>query len=268
MGFAAKKIAAGYVADTNAKMTAASMPGLKKALVGPAPGTPLLALIRYVSLSRPPSPSDITAPERDLILDDGSMCLGLVQHVNEPGWIATNDNGTAHGVAAAGHAKLIEYPAGCHIGVDMEGIHDVGQPVLDYLKSWLAAVHAAGYLAVIYWGYAFQVAPAAVVALLSQGDIFWTDYGSHPAPPGVGWTLKQHAQSMVGGTMVDLDEDVGVDGRGNSLVLMALVADVNVETTDSPHADGIPLPFDTRDTEEPPPATEPNPSADDTIKPT
>jgi hypothetical protein len=172
--------------------------------------------------------------------------------------VATATNGQQHGAAAAGHAKLVQYPAGCHLGVDMEGIHDVGQPVLDYLKAWFAEVHAAGYLAVVYWGYAFQVAPAAVESLLSPGDVFWTDYGQHAPPPGYGFLLRQHAQSMVGGTMVDLDEDVGVDGKGNALVLMALEPAVEVNPPDpgqpaiSPTDDTIPVPSDAvRDTQPP-----------------
>jgi hypothetical protein len=256
MNFAAKTMPACWLADTNGKMTAASMPGLKKAMVG-SPPVPILGLLRYVSLSLPPSQGDITVPERDIILAGGDMALGLVQHVNMPGWVATATNGQQHGDAAAGHAKLVEYPAGCHIGVDMEGIHDVGQPVLDYLKAWIGEVHAAGYLVVVYWGYAFQVATGAVLALMGPGDVFWTDYGQH-TPPAPGFLLHQHSQSMVGGTLVDLDQDTGTDGRGYAFVMMALVQDENEEPADMAITAGhvIPVPSDamTDETIPPPPS--------------
>lgn len=256
MAFVALRMAACWLADTNAKLTSKSAAAIVAATV--AGSAHVAGLIRYVSLGTP-SPADITVAERDAILP--SCPLGLVQHVNEPGWVATAENGAQHGAAAAAHAKLIEYPAGCHIGVDMEGIHDVGAQVLAYLKAWIDAVHAAGFLVVVYWGYAFQVDPTSVLAMLGPNDVFWTDYGKHVAPPGAGWTLKQHAQSMVGGTLVDLDEDVGIDGRGNALVLMALAANDTVGPEDDPAASAtdpargaaIPIPSSAvRDTQPPP----------------
>lgn len=211
-----KAMGACWGADTNAKL---DDPGLDRLKSTPLPnGKPIEFLFRYVSLHLPPSPADITTPERDKILR--RFPLGLVQHVLNPGWVATNDNGKALGAAAAAHAKLVGYPGGCHLGVDMEGIHDVGQPVLDFLAAWIAEAHAAGFRVVVYWGYAFQVDPAKVVALLGPEDVFWSDYGQHAPPPGAGFVVRQHAQVTVAGIGVDPDEDTGTDQRGNALVLM------------------------------------------------
>jgi hypothetical protein len=214
MTFAAVAAPKGWAFDTITKFSPTSAAHLKSASwVGP-----LVALWRYVSLGAP-SLGDITATERDAILGAGWL-LGLVQHVEEPSWKADSNNGTLHGQAAVAHAQLVEYPVGCHIGLDMEGLGDAGSPVLDYVRKWAAVVHAAGYKVLMYVGYDDGLTQAQHETLASEGtvDAWWSDYGPRQLPDGQFWSVKQHSQTTVAGIGVDPDE-ILVDNR---LVLMGL----------------------------------------------
>jgi len=221
--------------DTNAKLTAAQAKALADAQVN---GQPIKFVFRYVSLGAP-SPADITVAERDAILASG-LALGLVQHVNYPGWVASQENGAAHGAAAAAHATLVGYAPNAMLAVDMEGVKDVGQPVIDYVTAWAKAVHAAGFRVLLYVGYCCGISPQQLAALRSAGvvDAFWADYGPRAEPPGFGFIVKQHAQTTIAGICVDPDECFGHDDSNQWIGLMAADAAPTIAPEDVfPHVD-------------------------------
>lgn len=201
--------------------------------------------LRYVSLGAP-AKTDITVAERDNILS-AHLSLGLVQHVERPDWQADNTVGTAHGQAAAHHAQLVEYPAGCHIGLDVEGLGDAGAPVYDYIAYWCDQVAAAGYLPLIYDGYQDGLTLALKAQLVTRGIVrasdWWSDFGQRFLPPGLAFAMKQHAQTTLAGVLIDPDE-ILVPG------VVSFMGNVPVIATGSPPI--VPLPFNPSST--PPPA--------------
>ena len=201
--FVATPLSRGWAFDTVHVFTPADAAHLKAASY---PGTPLLALWRYVSLGAP-SPADITTAERDAILGAGWL-LGLVQHVERPSWQANGSNGLSHGTTAAAHARLVEYPLGCHLGLDLEGLSDSGAPVMSYVQAWADAVHAVGHRVLLYVGYDDGLTDAQVTTLVGTGaiDAFWSDFGPRSLPPPLSFAMKQHAQATVLGIGVDPDE--------------------------------------------------------------
>lgn len=214
----------GWAFDTNAKLTRASARAM---LLAPFPGTPRVAVGRYLSLGAP-SPKDLTIEERDEIFDAGWPAIFLVQHVNYPDWIANSQLGTQHGLAAARHAQLIEAPPGTDIAPDIEGLGNSGALAYDYLCYWADAVRYLGYevtpdLVADPPGYGVRPydgyddgLPAVYKSLLLQRGVvaankWWSDFGPRTLPAPEQYSMKQHAQITLGGVKVDPDE-VLLDG--------------------------------------------------------
>ena len=219
----AQPIAAGIGFDTIAVITAASSTNLRAAGVADF-------AVRYGS--------DLGLPERDQLLGDGVPVV-LVQHVERPGWNATAADGDQHGQEAVTWATRLEYPAGAHVALDMEGIADSGLPVMAYVRAWAARVKAGGWLVCMYVGYCAGLTVAQLLELEQDGtvDVLWSDYGAREAPAGVGFVMKQHPQGVVGGVEIDQDTCYGHDARGRQLVGMALGDEPVPETDPDPHQD-------------------------------
>lgn len=222
MGFAAQAVGVSCGVDTIAVFTAPMAQRMKASMWGKFV---IAFVIRYVSLTAPFALSDITIAERDRILAE-NLLLGLVQHVERPSWQANAGNGTSHGQAAAAHAKAVEYPAGCHLGLDMEGLGDQGAPVLEYVRAWAKEVHAAGYLVAMYEGYDDGLTMAQRQQLHDEGtvDLFWSDYGPRVDPPGIGFAMHQHPQTMLAGVEVDPDT-AAPDMLGRQFMAMGIVSE-------------------------------------------
>lgn len=219
-----------YGVDTNTVLTAQKAKALA---INTVLSKPIKFVFRYVSLSAPFGRGDITVAERDAILGAG-LALGLVQHVNWPGWVANAANGAQHGEAAVAHAQSIGYPQACAIGLDMEGVADSGQPVLDYVIAWAAAVHAAGYTVLLYNGYACGLTPDQLAQLKKDGHVgaFWKDFGPRKPPTGYAFSLVQMTQQTMVGQPCDPDHYVGPD----TIILMA------ADPAAAPVIDESPLP--------------------------
>lgn len=190
--------------DTDTKLTLASARALREA---PYPASPRRFVIRYVSLGAP-APSDITKGERDAIFAAGWEALGLVQHVPYPEWHADAASGARHGAAAVAHAQLVEYPVGCHLALDIEGVGTPGAPIYDYLGYASDAVHKASLKTLGYDGYSDGLTFELKDKLVRAGiiDDWWSDFGPRALPAGQRFVLKQHAEQTVGGTRVDGDQ--------------------------------------------------------------
>jgi hypothetical protein len=209
----------GWAFDTNTKLSRESAHAI---LHAPFVGAPRVAIGRYLSLGAP-SPSDLSIQERDDIFDAGWPAIFLVQHVNYPDWQADSRLGTQHGQAAARHAQIIEAPFGVDISPDIEGLGNGGAAAYDYLCYWADAVRYLGYEvtdALVanppgysvrpYDGYDDGLAWQYKSLLLTRGIVaankWWSDFGPRTLPPPEVYSMKQHAQIMLGGVSVDPDE--------------------------------------------------------------
>ena len=219
----ARPVPAGVGFDTIATITARSSAALRAAGVDGC-------AIRYGS--------DLGLPERDALLADGRTVV-LVQHVERPGWTATTTDGDQHGLEAVTWATRLEYPAGAHIGLDMEGLANAGQAVMAYVRAWAARVKAAGWRVCVYVGYCAGLGVAQLLELVQDGtvDVLWSDYGPRVAPAGVGFVMKQHPQEVVAGVEIDRDTCYGQDAAGRQLVGMALEVDEDTTDPGEPHID-------------------------------
>lgn len=219
----ARPVPAGVGFDTIATITARSSAALRAAGVDGC-------AIRYGS--------DLGLPERDALLADGRTVV-LVQHVERPGWTATTTDGDQHGLEAVTWATRLEYPAGAHIGLDMEGLANAGPAVMAYVRAWAARVKAAGWRVCVYVGYCAGLGVAQLLELVQDGtvDVLWSDYGPRVAPAGVGFVMKQHPQEVVAGVEIDRDTCYGQDAAGRQLVGMALEVDEDTTDPGEPHID-------------------------------
>jgi Domain of unknown function (DUF1906) len=226
VSFAAVPLARSYGYDTDTKLTTGSASVLRRA---PYPGTPsgqirqVLFLFRYVPLSGV-SLGDITVAERDVILGAGWL-LGLVQHVLRPSWQADATMGTQHALAAVQAAQAVGYPAGCALGLDMEGLGDSGAPVEAYVQGWSTVVRAGGYKTLLYVGYDDGLTAAQTLAIADYVDAWWSDFGPRSLPPPLQFSLKQSAQTTVAGIGVDPDQCL----RDGTICLMGSVPDNDMD---------------------------------------
>lgn len=197
-------------------------------------GKPYAFILRYGE--------DLSLGERDLHLGLGWI-LCLVFHVARPSWQATPEEGTTHGNAMVSHANRLEAPAGMHVALDLEGLGDVGAPVMAYIRNVATVVHAAALKLLVYIGYCDGITLAQLAELVAEDsiDLLWSDFGSRTAPDGVGFVCKQSPQGMVAGVCVDRDYCYGQDLRGVQLFGMALAAEIAAPDTDPglPHVDPI-----------------------------
>jgi hypothetical protein len=220
--------------DTSGKLTSKMMQTLasQELPIGKKPAF----LFRYVSRGTP-SVYDITADEARACVDSG-MILCIVQYgpPSSP-WPVDASHGTQHGQAAATNASGVGYPQGAHIFLDMEGLHPMGEVVEEYVQAWCAAVHAAGYLAGVYVGFASGLT-ADQWASLTCVDLFWCDAADRTPPTGVGFAIKQHM--TINSMVLPVDPDfVSPDLKGRMLIGMG--PDINQEPVD-PSAGGASLP--------------------------
>lgn len=113
--------------------------------------------VRYVPrlelISEPPSDPDITFREADRILDSG-LALFLVQHVSNPGWLATGNKGMRYGRNAAIYATACGFPAKVNIFLDLEEVSTTSSSnaIEDFCNEWFDALTDFGYEPGVYVG--------------------------------------------------------------------------------------------------------------------
>lgn len=207
--------------DVSSKLNAQSATNLARAAM--SNGNRATFVWRYVSLDTEPDgsgryPVDIDPAERDAILDAG-LTLLLVQHVNYPGWYASALNGASHGKAAANHAAWAGYPKGCHLACDLEGVAsgDSAAQIADYVNGWCRQVIAAGYLPVLYVGYACGLNSKQLweLPLVSR---YWSDFGQRSVD-NRGFCMVQGREEVVASIKIDVDHAMP-DKLGGCLVGM------------------------------------------------
>lgn len=209
--------------DLSSKLNAQSATNLARAAM--SNGQRATFVWRYVSLDVDPAtghgvyPGDIDAAERDAILNAG-LTLLLVQHVNYPGWYASALNGAGHGASAAAHAMMVEYPKGCHIACDLEGVAsgDAPQQIMDYVNGWCRQVISAGYLPALYVGYSCGLTSKELweLPLVSR---YWTDFGQRQVDNRGFCMVQESNGETVAGIKIDRDHAMP-DKLGGCLVGM------------------------------------------------
>ena len=190
-------------------------------------GETIKFIFRYVSRGLP-SAYDIDATEA-MLINAAGLILCLVQYgpPKNP-WPVDAAHGTSHGQAAARNASTVGYPSGCHIFLDMEGLAPSGQVVLNYVQAWCDAVHAAGYKAGVYVGFASGLT-FDQWGHLDCIDLFWCDAAPRVPPTGKGFGVKQSMTITLKGVPIDPDK-VSADQLGRLLIGMG--PDVNISLAD------------------------------------
>lgn len=195
--------AGGIVVDTNWRPTAEQAHAMYAAGAR--------AIFRYVFFG-PPRPGDLDEVELEMLLD-ARLTVLIVQHVRNPSWIASADQGDADGAVACANAEKAGYSLDggqLSLALDMEGVGNPGPMSQAHALAWCASVRAAGYSPVVYLGYDSGLSTVGLEALAKVGRVaWWCDFAEvdqRPKPPSPGYALHQHAQSVLGGVTVDVDE--------------------------------------------------------------
>jgi hypothetical protein len=193
-----------YGVDTDSRLTAASAKALRAAKYK---GNGIEFVVRYVSIGQE-SGWDITAAEVGYILGAG-LALLLVQHVRMPNWTPSAYQGGIDGAQAAKNAAAVGYAKGCHLVVDLEGVHP-GTPasvVIAYINAWAKAVVSAGYQAMVYVGYNTMLTPEQLYEDLPDVHAYWSDFGSREVAVR-GFMMKQLTDTQeIPGVPFSIDPD-------------------------------------------------------------
>lgn len=175
-------------------------------------------VIRYVPLPNNPTLLDISAGELERICAatraDGLrlQCL-LIQHPRLP----ANCDLTKHspqldGQTAAQWCASVGYPAGCHLGLDCEGLAGASGELtavntpdvcIAWASVWQHVVIEAGFRAMLYEGYDVPLTPVQLYQLPGF-DQYWSDAG-HRRIDTRGVSITQGGEVVIHGVKFDRD---------------------------------------------------------------
>ena len=216
--------------DTSAKFTTSMAKALAAGRLPQPYDQPIAFLWRYVFFG-PARPGDIDAAELDAIVGAG-LPLMLVQHVRNPGWLASGDLGEADARAAVANALRAGYTAGVldengrppSLAMDLEGVRNSGTSVFEHCKRWGNVVRGAGYSPVLYVGYDAGLTPEQLWQIPTI-DRYWSDFGPRSVERR-GFCCKQHDQitwrASTLAPFVNLDPDYAApDALGGTLTALA-----------------------------------------------
>ena len=175
--------------------------------------------IRYLSLSSPQVPGDLSSMELQLILGAG-MGLMAVQHTFHPPWTPSGSLGMSTGVAAAVNANSVGLLPGTMIALDWEGLNLNTNPskAIAYVHNWTTEVRDAGYQAAIYVGYDALFTASQLYNDLIV-NLYWKSMSNVPEPAVRGWCMVQSPTVTVGGISIDPDV-VWQDNLGDGPMMM------------------------------------------------
>ena len=166
--------------------------------------------LRYISLSSPQHPGDLTTEEAEAILGAG-LALGVVQHVRRDGWAPTAEMGTQDGQCAAANAEQIGLPTGMLIWQDLEGVvsgtadSPTASDVIGYCNAWYDAVEAAGYVPGLYVG-PQSILTANQLFYDLKTSHYWKSASRVPEVPVRGFQMFQSiVPDPVNGVSIDAD---------------------------------------------------------------
>ena len=187
------------VLDTDSKLTVATL--REVAAYRDARGRPVFAIIRYVSLHKVNTTTDIDPDEAGWIVE-AVPALGLVQHCLAPPpgatvWTASAAQGLLKGQTAKAHADLVGYPGESMLSYDNE---DCDGDVAGEIGAWVDAIATRPPL--LYTGYAPGLTSAQLWALRTI-HCYWGAAGDW-GPTHCGVAMRQQYPPVtIGGVQFD-----------------------------------------------------------------
>jgi len=162
--------------------------------------------IRYLSLTTPQAPGDLSNAEAVAILNAG-LALMAVQHVRAEGWGPSGTMGTQDGNNAVANAQSIGLPPGINIWCDLEGIDSIvsADSISKYCTDWYNSVAQAGYVPGLYVGANAMLDGQQLYGLPFQH--YWKSMSDVPAIPTRGYQMMQ-LPTMMGPCGFQIDPDV------------------------------------------------------------
>jgi hypothetical protein len=160
--------------------------------------------IRYIPRKASLIKGNITHQEALDILNAG-LALMVVQHVDNPGWVASADLGKAYGAYAVEYVgEFVGLPPGVIIWLDLEEVSGSDQAIIDYCNTWYEEVKNAGYEPGIYCGFGTQLSSIQLYQKL-KFQHYWRAYNG-PDVAVRGYQLLQKTQKLVDGFWIDPNE--------------------------------------------------------------
>ena len=209
---------ASYGVDTDARLTAQSALQLRAANYQ---GNPLEFVARYLSIGAEGG-EDLTAEEVGWIMA-ANLALLVVQHVRNPDWVPSADQGTKDGAEAGKNAEAVGYTKGCHIVVDLEGVEPgtSADVVIGYVNAWATAILAAGYQPMLYVGYSTMLTSEQLYEALPDITAYWSDFAARQVAVR-GFCMKQLTNTTtIPGVPFQVDPDkIMADDMGDLPVWM------------------------------------------------
>ena len=206
MAMQGRAVTEAIVLDTDMKLSASEA----KALYSAGART----VVRYVPLPGNAPGWDLDAQELASDTEAGLVVV-VIQHPRAPEnnvlSAATGAGDAAHAVQYCRHIGYVQQADGIalSLGLDMEGVKNPGPSSFAHALQWVTDVLAAGYRALVYFGFASGVTSAQADELAALGSVvFWCDAGPYkdrPAPTR-GYALKQEPQSTMAGVGIDRDD--------------------------------------------------------------
>jgi hypothetical protein len=162
--------------------------------------------LRYPSRADQEPAGDLTRDEAAAILGAG-LALMPVQHAAPEGWEPGADLGTTNGRNAVANAKIVDFPTGINLWLDLERVATDAavQDVIDYCNAWFAEVDGAGFISGLYVG------PQAILNSHQLSEQlrtkhYWKAASIVPPVEKRGYQMVQSLHPKVAG--VDIDSDV------------------------------------------------------------
>jgi hypothetical protein len=193
--------AGSIVFDTDTVLDAAKIDGIKAARPD------IKGVIRYVGLTHPDRPGNITAEEVSEITGAG-WGLMLVQHCPWS-FMPSVTLGEAYGTAAANNALAVGYPARASLWCDLENYTISGELCIRYVNEWCGIVRYLGYLDGVYAGLGksgvYPLSPNELYYSLIT-ERYWQPASSYAPVPAVrGPCMRQQLTTTIAGVAVDLN---------------------------------------------------------------
>lgn len=180
--------------------------------------------IRYLSRGTPEEEGDLDAQEVSDILGAG-LALMAVQHVQNAGWVPSQELGAQYGQAAATNAQAAGLAPGVTLWLDLEGVASdtPADTIGQYCNAWFQAVSAGGYRPGLYVGADCGLTGDQLGAL--QCDGFWRSGSTVPEVEPAGYCLVQTIDDGFAVDGVAYDRDVvQADNGGGTPVWMVPTA--------------------------------------------
>ncbi|CAO3411730.1 glycoside hydrolase domain-containing protein [Azospirillum largimobile] len=180
--------------------------------------------IRYLSRGTPEEAGDLDAQEVSDILGAG-LALMAVQHVQNTGWVPSQELGAQYGQAAATNAQAAGLAPGVTLWLDLEGVASdtPADTIGQYCNAWFQAVSAGGYRPGLYVGADCGLTGDQLGAL--QCDGFWRSGSTVPEVEPAGYCLVQTIDDGFAVDGVAYDRDVvQADNGGGTPVWMVPTA--------------------------------------------